>query len=148
MTRSSQLQPFRLMLELIEAESNVRNVLVSSPVPICGKDVVQRRTQNGRTQDASLEHRTPASIEVAGCVLGTDDDTIVLGLSLVTGGPPEYERRIGRTWFGSLCPCSQTLGYHRPELAQLSPKDSADLFPRRHMAVTVDAAGSGAQVGV
>lgn len=38
----------------------------------------------------------PAQISVAGRVLKADDDLVVLGLSVVTGGPLEYERRIAK----------------------------------------------------
>lgn len=38
----------------------------------------------------------PVQISVAGRVLKADDDLIVLGLSVATGGPPEYERRIAK----------------------------------------------------
>lgn len=40
-------------------------------------------------------HR-PARIKVAGIWLAAEDDLTLLGLSAVTGGPSEYERRTSR----------------------------------------------------
>lgn len=40
----------------------------------------------------------PAQISIAGRWLKADDEFIALGLSVATGGPPEYERRIAKVW--------------------------------------------------
>lgn len=40
----------------------------------------------------------PARISVAGRVLEAQDDLMVLGLSVVTAGPPWFERRIAKVW--------------------------------------------------
>lgn len=38
----------------------------------------------------------PAGISVAGRALEAEEDPIVLGRSVVTGGPPEFERHIAK----------------------------------------------------